>query len=69
MLKEFGVSAEVVMKLIREAFSKYLLETALRKEQSLAPFVQHPFHSLLSAESSKNEMLKKFGASTNEIYQ
>ena len=39
------------MKFIRKAFSKYLFQTDLRKEQRSAPFIEHPVHGLLSAES------------------
>ena len=49
MLKQF----EVLMKFIRKAFSKYLFENALQKEQSSASFVEHPAHSLVSAESEQ----------------
>ena len=70
MLKQFGVSAKVLMKLIRKAVSKYLLETALRKKQSSAPFVYSTlFITFYLQKANKNEMLKKFGASNNEIYQ
>ena len=56
------------MKFISLLFSKWLFETALQKEQ-LAPFVEHTFHSLLWLKVNKNEILKQFGVSTNEIYQ
>ena len=41
------------MKFIRKTFSKYLFLTALQKEERSAPFVEHPVHSLLSAESEQ----------------
>ena len=44
---------EVLMKLIRKTLSKYLLETALQKEQRSAPFIEHPHHSLPSAKTQQ----------------
>ena len=47
MPTQFGVSAN---KIDQEDFLKDLLQTALRKEQRSALFVEHPVDSFLSAE-------------------
>ena len=72
MFKQFGVSTN---EIYQEGFLKvHVLKRStkgatLRKEQRPAPFVEHPAHGLLSAESEQNKRLMKFGGSTNEIYQ
>ena len=44
---------QVLAKSLIKTFPKQLFTSALRKEQRSAPFVEHPVHSLLSAESEQ----------------
>ena len=66
MLTQFGVSTN---ESYQESFLKVPLLNRSTKGATAAPFLDYPVHSVLSAESEKNERLMKSGGNTNEIYQ
>ena len=55
MLKQFGVSTN---ETYQEGFLKVLVLKHSKKGGTPVPFLEHPVHSVLSAVSEENEMLK-----------
>ena len=59
----------MLTKFIRKTFSKHLFETSLSKSKDQLLSQSTLFIAFYQQKASKNEMLKQFGVSTNEIYQ
>ena len=66
MLKQFEESTN---EIYQEGILKVPVLNRSTKGATTAPFLEHPVHSVLSAESKQNEILKQFEVSTNEGYE
>ena len=66
MLQQFRVSTN---EIYYEAFLKVPVLNGCTIGATTAPFLEHPFIAFYQQKASKNEMLKQFGVSANEISQ
>ena len=66
IIKQFGISPN---EIYQEAFLKVPILNRSTKEAKISSFCRAPFIAFYQRKASINEILKRFGVSTNEIYQ